>query len=276
MLAFRRLVKTDLRNRRNTIFVTLGTIVLLNAVLALLPALFNIPQDGLQFVLSLNIAVFVAVLLIPLLNCFSVWREEWKHRTIYHLLSLPVSRAQLLLAKYISIFVEALLIAAIMLIGLSIQNWLSEGLLFRAEPLIAFNWSNILFVGGLLLFTTCLIFLCFFSSLLGKCFKRYSLLMTFFIFLVGLTASILALSNLLISLLLILVCLLLFWGSLGSFLGKYFRKHSLLMTFFIFLVGLFASILALSSNLTSLVILLLCLLFFGGSLYLLERRVGVE
>ncbi len=214
MHAFKRLLKTDLRNRRNTIFINLGVILISNIILALLPFQLNIPQTGYNFVMTLNIIVFFAVLYIPLLNCFSTWREEWKQHAIFQLLSLPVPRTYLLISKYISILIEFLLISVVMLTGLSVQNWLQKGLLFRVEPLITLNWSKGLFITEIMFSVTCLIFLCFFSTLLGKCFRRFSQFITFITFFVGCVISIIVLFTMQPLFVSILLSLIYFFGSL--------------------------------------------------------------
>ncbi|MCM3271243.1 ABC transporter permease [Paenibacillus elgii] len=195
MHAFRRLLLTDLRNRRNTILVTLGATILLNAAMAILTFQMRFPQNTLGFVMFLDIVIFCVLLFVPFLHCFSTWREEWKQHTIYRLLTLPVPRAHLLLSKYISILLETLLISAVMIAGLFVQLKVSQGLLFRAEPLTVDDWSKVLLITKWLLAEACLVFLCSASMLLGKCCGRLSLLVTFLGFVAGLLLWIVAYAN---------------------------------------------------------------------------------
>ncbi|WP_158302104.1 ABC-2 transporter permease [Paenibacillus mesophilus] len=213
MHAFSRLLKTDLRNRRNTLLIAIGMLVLLNAALALLPFLEIFNGMRLDFVMTLNIAVFCSALLIPLTHCFSTWREEWKQRSIYLLLSLPVPRTHLLLSKCVTVILEALILTGVMAAGLSLQNGLHDGLLFRAEPLVTMTWAKAWFILRLLLAGLCLVSLCFFSSLLGKCFRRSALFVTFLVFVAGLLVTIVAMANLPPSLVFVIF-------GLGYFIGS--------------------------------------------------------
>lgn len=212
MHAFSRLLKTDMRNRRNTLLITIGVLVMLNASIALLPFLQIFDGMRLDFVMTLNIAVFWSALLIPLVHCFSTWREEWKQRSIYMLLSLPVPRTHLLLSKSVTLVLEALILTGVMAAGLSLQNGLQDGLLFRAEPLMTMSWAKMWFLLQLLLAAFCFVFLCFFSSLLGTCFQRMALFVTFLVFVAGLLVTIAAMANLPPSLVFVLL-------GLGYFLG---------------------------------------------------------
>lgn len=195
MHAFSRLIKTDLRNRRTSIGVTVGAIILINAAFILVPALYPLPQEWLSFLLTMNIAVFTSILLIPFLHCFSSWGDEWKQRTIYLFLALPVPRAYLLLAKYVAIMLETLLLSAVMIIGLSVQNGFHHGLLFRAEPLYTLNGAKIKFIMELLLLATSIIFISFASVLLGKSVRRFSAITSLLVFIAALLAAALALAN---------------------------------------------------------------------------------
>jgi ABC-type transport system involved in multi-copper enzyme maturation permease subunit len=221
--AFSRLLKTDLRNRRNTILITLGALVLAHAALALLIMQQNFDKAQLSFVSTLNIAVYFSAMLLPFVYCFSAWREERRQRSIYLLLSLPIPRTHLLMSKSLAVGWEILLISAVMAAGLTIQNGISDGLLFRTEPLITLNAAKIWFMLRILLAAACLVFLCFFSTLLGACFGKLSLLITCLVFAVGLVVTIVAMAN--------------------------------IQPFFVF--AFFG------------------LGYFGGSVYLLEKKVGV-
>ncbi|WP_282938534.1 hypothetical protein [Paenibacillus sp. RC67] len=223
MHAFKRLLFTDLRNRRNTLMVALGATVLLNiAIIVLILQLFL--PEGLDIVTLLDIVVFSVMLLIPFLRCFSSWREEWRQYGIYHLLILPVPRIYLLLSKYISIVWEVLLITAVMIIGLSVQYGVSGGKLFRAEPLITFEWSKLGLMAQWFLLLTTVIFLSFMSVLAGKWCGKWSSLVAFISFVAGAVLWSIAYIN-------------------------------------------FPSIYTL---------IVMALLFFTASVYLLEKKVGVE
>ncbi|MFD0675655.1 MULTISPECIES: ABC-2 transporter permease [unclassified Paenibacillus] len=195
MHAFRRLLITDLRNRRNTIIATLSAFVLLHAAIAILTYQLQLPSDAYGFVMVMNITLFSIVLLIPFLHCFSTWREEWKQHSIYHLLSLPVHRTYLLMSKYISIVLEVVLITVVMIAGLWMQYKLSDGMLLRAEPLITFEWSKVVLVLKLLLVLTSVVFLSSLSMFIGKCCGRLSLGATFLSFFCGLLVGVLTFAN---------------------------------------------------------------------------------
>ncbi|RAV10796.1 ABC-2 transporter permease [Paenibacillus contaminans] len=225
MHTFSRLIKTDLRNRRTTMLVTLGAVILWNILMALLPV--DLPAPKLGFIMTLNVAAIYVMLFIPFLHCFSTWNEEWRHRTVSYLLALPVRRKQLLASKYIAIVSEAILFMTVMAIGLSLQNAIHDGMMFRSEPLLTFDWPKFAFIVKIALAATCLIMLCFFSTLVGRCFGTMPALITFVTFTAGAFLSILA--------------------------------------------GLVQSAVP-----PALAFALLCLAFYLGSLYLLERKVGVE
>ncbi|UKS25179.1 ABC transporter permease [Paenibacillus sp. HWE-109] len=212
MHAFRRLVLTDLRNRRNTIWVTLGAMALLNVAVAILTRHRQLP-DELGFIMFLNIMVFAAGLLIPFLHCFSTWLDEWKQHSIYQLLILPVPRTYLLVSKYISILVEVMLITAVMIAGLWMQHSVNGEQLFRAEPLVTFEWSKVLLVIKWFLSVTCCMFLCSASILIGKCCGRLSLLVSFLSFIAGLFLWIIAFANFMSTFTLVIVSLVFFMVS---------------------------------------------------------------
>ncbi|WP_239616663.1 ABC transporter permease [Cohnella mopanensis] len=179
MHAFRRLLLTELRNRRNTTLITLGATLFLNALIMIVTYQADLYPDQLGFVMTLNIVVLVAMLLIPFLHGFTAWREEWKNQSIYQLLTLPVLRTHLLFAKYISILLESVLILILTFASLWLQYELSDGQLYRAEPLTTFDWSKALFVSKLVLSAIGIISLCSLSILLGKWIRKLSLLVTF-------------------------------------------------------------------------------------------------
>ncbi|MCD1259428.1 ABC transporter permease [Paenibacillus athensensis] len=214
MNAFSRLIKTELRNRRTSIVVTLAAMLLIHAAILLLLASVDFPDEAMSFILSLDVAVFVLFLLPPLLHSFTTWKEEWKQQAIYQLLTLPVPRSYLLLSKYVSLLLETLLLSGVMVAGLSLQNLVNGGLLFRAEPLYAWNVSKFVFMGELVLFATSLIFLSFVSLLLGTTVRRFSHTLSFAVFVVGLLVVIVSLSNLPPLLTLIGLCLLFYGASL--------------------------------------------------------------
>jgi hypothetical protein len=172
----------------------------------------HIPNK-LGFIMFLNIMIFSAALLMPFLHCFSTWRDEWKLHTIYHLLSLPVPRIYLLISKYCSIVLEVLLIAAVMTVGIWMQYLFSGELLFKAKPLVAFEWSKVGLVMKWLLSLTCFVFLCFLSIFIGKCCRKLALLVTFLSFVVGLLLWIIAFANYPSFLTLIIVSLVYFSAS---------------------------------------------------------------
>ncbi|WP_409343826.1 ABC transporter permease [Paenibacillus sp. MBLB4367] len=227
MRTFSRLIQTDLRNRRTTILVTLGSVVVWNILFAVLPAVLSLPSSAKGLIMTLDIVGIGCMLFIPFLHCFSTWNEEWRHRTVSYLLALPVRRRQLIASKYTAIVCETLLFMGVMAIGMSLQNGLHDGTLFRSEPLLTFDWPKIAYIVKLILAVSALILLCFFSTLLGKCF-----------------------------------------GPLSA-----------LVTFLTFVAGSFVSILASAVQTVApptLVFALLCLAFYLGSLYVLEKKVGVE
>ncbi|WP_341415503.1 ABC transporter permease [Paenibacillus filicis] len=196
MHAFRRLLVTELRNRRNTIVVAAGAILFLHAAILILTYHSNPQADGFASIMVLNIALFALVLQVPFLHSFSAWREEWRQRAIYQLLMLPVPRVYLLLSKGISLLLETLLLSLVMLAGLWVQYELSGGLLLRAEPLTTFAWSKVLLIYNLLICAASVIFLSTMSMLLGKRAGKFSLLVTFLSFAAGLFLAIVAFANL--------------------------------------------------------------------------------
>ncbi|UVI27573.1 hypothetical protein [Paenibacillus spongiae] len=212
MHAFRRLLLTELRNRRSVILVSMAALICLNVLLAALPLQFQYASHHLNGVMTLNIAVCYVYLFIVFLRCFSTWNDEWKVHSIYQLLTLPIPRVFLILYKYIAILVESFLYALIMAAGLIIQYRLTDGMLFRAEPLITFNAAKLLFIAQIVLFATCVIFLCFFCSLLGRVFSRFPLMIAFLAFLIGIIITILAVTKLEPTLMIMVLCAAFFGG----------------------------------------------------------------
>ncbi|MEK3724291.1 ABC-2 transporter permease [Paenibacillus sp. FSL H8-0034] len=213
MHAFRRLFLTDLRNRRNTLLATLATTVLLNAAVSILIFYLHLPQEGLGLITMLDVIIFAGLLLMTFLHCFSTWQEEWKQQAITHLLSLPVPRTYMLMSKYIVILLEALLITVVMIVGMWVQLGMSNGQLFRVEPLLLFDWSKVLLIVKWIFSATGLIFLCFTSIFLGKCSRSHSILITFSSFTAGLLVWIVAFANFPSFLTLLIFCLAYFSAS---------------------------------------------------------------
>ncbi|MFB9755074.1 ABC transporter permease [Paenibacillus hodogayensis] len=194
MHAFSRLLKTELRNRRNEWLIIVAALVVLNVLLSLLQLFMD--RDQLAFVMTLNIVVYCVMLLAPLVHGFSIWREEWKQRSIVLILMIPVPRAHLVTAKCMAILLEALLITGVTAVGLSVQYVLSDGMLFRAEPLITLTWGKLWLAAHLMIAATCLVLLCFFSMLLGKCSRKLSIGIAFLVFVAGLLVTVVAAANL--------------------------------------------------------------------------------
>jgi len=182
--AFRRLLLTEYRNRRNVLWMLLCAHILLNITLIFLTA--HTPTDQLSYLMTLNIALLCAMLLLPFLRSFSIWRDEWKHRSIYQLFVLPVPRAYLLLTKSLAILLEACMIFAITVISLWIQYKVSHGHLFRAEPLITFDGPKLLFVCSVVLSAISIVLLCAMSLFIGQWIGKFPLLLTFLSFFSGL------------------------------------------------------------------------------------------
>ncbi|MFK7697538.1 ABC-2 transporter permease [Paenibacillus sp. HJGM_3] len=210
MHAFSRLLKTDLRNRRTALWMTLTTLVLLHGGFVSIPYFTETPPYPL--ILNMNVILFVVALSLPFLHAFNIWLEEWRHNTVFRLLSLPVHRTKLLLAKYAAIVIEVLLITGVMLLGLSVQNGLADGQLFRSEPLLTWGWSTVAFVFSLLLLMSGLIFLIFFSVLLGRSAGRWPFLTTFLSFVAGLAISSFAFALVPSTVVLAVLGLAFFWG----------------------------------------------------------------
>jgi len=213
MHAFRRLLLTQLRSRRSMIMVILAADLILNAASAILTFRLRYEPGELSYIMSLNIAVLATMLLIPFMHCFSAWLDEWKQRSIYQLLSLPVPRVYLLASKSIPIMVEILLIIAVTATGLWIQHRLSGGLLFRAEPLISFDWSKVRFIAELFLVTASVIFLSSLSVFVGKWSSRLPVLVTFLTFIAGLFTGIIAFANFPSFFTLLIICVVYFWAA---------------------------------------------------------------
>ncbi|RKN86415.1 ABC transporter permease [Paenibacillus ginsengarvi] len=185
MRAFSRLIKTELRDRRNALVVSLTVIAIIQAALAVLTATLSVP-GALDLIRTLNSGVLLCGFLLPLIRCFTTWIEEWKQHSIYKLMILPVSRLHLIAAKYIAIMLELLLILAVIIAGFTIQNTIADGSMFRSEPLLAFDWPKLLLLVRWLLAATSIILLSFFSVFIGKWQGAFSVPITFISFIAGL------------------------------------------------------------------------------------------
>ncbi|WP_165972214.1 ABC-2 transporter permease [Paenibacillus piri] len=194
MHPFKRLFMTDLRNRRNAIVVSMAAMLLVHTAIMILT---DHTQElaSLGFIMVINIVFFAIMLFIPFLHSFSAWREEWKQHSIYYLLSLPIPRTYLLLSKYLVILLEALLITVVMVAGLWIQLGLSNGMLFRVEPLLLWDAAKVLLLLKWLFAASGLIFLNFTSVFLGKWSGKLSLPVAFVSFVAGLFVWIVAFAN---------------------------------------------------------------------------------
>jgi len=184
MHAFRRLLLTEFRNRRNVLWVIMSSHILLNIPIIFLTA--HTPIAQLAYLIPLNVTLLSVMMILPFLRCFSIWRDEWKQQSIYQLFTLPVPRAYLLLTKSIAILLEAGMIFAVTVISLWIQYVVSDGHLFRAEPLTTINGPTLLFIFSIVMTAVSLILLCAMSLFMGHWIGKLPLLSTFINFVAGL------------------------------------------------------------------------------------------
>ncbi|WP_193726504.1 ABC transporter permease [Paenibacillus guangzhouensis] len=184
MHAFRRLLLTEIRNRRNVLWVIMSSHMLLNIPIIFLTA--NTSTAQLSYLIPLNMTLLSVMLILPFLRCFSIWRDEWKQQAIYQLFALPVPRSYLLLTKSLVILLEAGMIFAITVISLWIQYVVSDGHLFRAEPLTTINGPKLLFIISIVMTAVSLILLCTMSLFMGHWIGKLPLLLTFISFVAGL------------------------------------------------------------------------------------------
>jgi len=182
--AFRRLLLTEIRNRRNVLWILLCAHILLNIAIIFLTT--HTSSDQLSYLMSLNITLLCAMLILPFLRSFSTWRDEWKQHSIYQLFVLPVPRSYLLITKSLVILLEACMIFAITAISLWIQYKVSHGLLFRAEPLITIDGPKLLFIISIVLSAISIVLLCAMSLFIGQWVGKLPLLLTFVSFVAGL------------------------------------------------------------------------------------------
>ena len=184
MRAFRRMLITELRNRRNVLWIILGSHILLNVAIIFLTA--HTRSDQLSYLIPLNITLLSTMLILPFLRCFSTWRDEWRQQSIYQLFTLPVPRSYLLMTKTLAIFIEVGMIFTVTGISLWIQYDVSHGHLFRAEPLITMDGAKLRLMMSIFLAAISLVLLCTMSLFIGQWVGKLPLLVTFVSFVAGL------------------------------------------------------------------------------------------
>ena len=186
MHACKRLILTELRNRRNVFFLTVGAIILLHTVISIL----IIQRVNIDLIRWIDIGMISTVFFIPFLRAFTIWQDEWNHQSIHRLLTLPISRIYLLFIKYIVILIEVITLLILTTLAMWIQWQVSNGLLFRVEPILKMDWMSIEQILNILLSITTLIFICFMSYLLGKSISLPYLQVTFITVVLSLLVSI--------------------------------------------------------------------------------------
>ncbi|WP_343802275.1 hypothetical protein [Bacillus carboniphilus] len=186
MRACKRLLLAELRNRQYVFLLTIGAIILLHSVVISL----IIQSVDIDLIRWIDIGLISIAFFIPFLRTFTIWQDEWKRKSIQRLLTLPTSRIYLVIVKYVVIFLEVLTILILTILAMWIQWHVSNGLLFRVEPILAMEWMSIGQILNILLSITSLIFICFMSYLFGRSINRFYLQITFITVFLSLLVSI--------------------------------------------------------------------------------------
>ncbi|MCC5909049.1 MAG: ABC transporter permease [Clostridiaceae bacterium] len=134
--------------------------------------------------------IFSIVLFVILLGTFSSIRREWNNNTIYLIMSLPVGGKTIFLSKLLTILTQLVVFGGLsVLLGiLSSLHFLGSDLLVEGLGFISkyqliqelLKFVTLLFIGVIQI-----IFVAFFSSIVGSLFKRFSGFITFAIFVIS-------------------------------------------------------------------------------------------
>lgn len=244
MQAFNRLIKTEFRNTRN-IFIASAAAIVVAQIFLFFYAQGKTEQQAMISCSLINGLLISAAALIPFVHSFTIWTEEWKNNTNYLLFSIPVSKTKIFLSKFLSIFMEYIILLGIALIGFLIDS------VFILH--VNFNFNITSSLGSLTQFIICLlaisisfIFSCFFSILVGKLSPKFSGFISFIVFIA---------MNLLCNSIIAKI-MNLFSSKYVSMNNFHFASNDTIgVIIFIIAEGIFAA------------------LYFLGSIYILEKKV---
>lgn len=160
---FKTLFLKELREERGWILFFIGALFILDIFLA---SRIGEWDRGVPFVISLFLPLIV-ILFLSFFRGYQTFREEWNQNTQQFLLAIPVRGYILVLAKFLALFVEILLLSFLsMLLSYFVSN------LDLGKDLIHFNdWLRIWVLYFLIAFP--------FSSLsisvylFSRCFRRF-------------------------------------------------------------------------------------------------------
>ncbi len=182
---FATLYKKDISLGKNETLLIMGFLVVANLFLYY-KAQTSWPS---QAAMGLSSALLVFIPLSIFFKAFTSISSEWKENTVYLMMSLPVSGNMIFLSKLLALLTQLLFLTLVALpftgtfifkYGLNIQD------LEYALSMIDAEIVRVIVQVFILAFTTFTLSLIivFFSTLVGRMFRRYSGLISFVIFLV--------------------------------------------------------------------------------------------
>ncbi|MTI56928.1 hypothetical protein [Geosporobacter ferrireducens] len=178
------LYKKDLKASRFELLLIVGIILAVNLYIFYKTTTGWPPQAGFVMNVGGTITIFIAIFI----KAFITVRNEWKENTVYLMMSLPVSGRMIFLSKMLSLLTQWIALEA--LLGLS-------AFLFLRGMMTPDSWGKLAEIPfefkievvklGFLIFlgATQALILAFFSSVVGKLFKKFSGLITFGTFIAG-------------------------------------------------------------------------------------------
>ncbi|SNS11942.1 hypothetical protein SAMN05446037_1004164 [Anaerovirgula multivorans] len=138
-------------------------------------------------ILGVTSTIFFIVMFVIFIGTFTSVSREWSNNTIYLVMSLPVSGKKIFLSKLLAVMTQLVILGgASILVGSLLSSY------FLGADIIAqvFGFFSthqllkVLVMGIILLFFGIIqiILVAFFSTMVGRAFKKFSWLITFFTF----------------------------------------------------------------------------------------------
>jgi len=164
---FRKLYLKDLQSVKMEMLIFIAAVAVWNIFL------YYKSISGWEYEMSLGLSTiaFGIAAFTPFIQSFKLLQNEWKHNTVYMIMTLPISGNMFLLSKLAVIISQYIIFGLVSVIGFLLLSF--------TTPICVLTCIGII-VG--MIFATVL---AFFSSVIGKLVKRFSGLTTLITFLVS-------------------------------------------------------------------------------------------